>query len=115
MERKTNWLKTRREALHLKQEDLAAQLQVSGFDISRPSISHWENGRHLPPLENPEFRQALANILRIDVKTLLKLAGYEVAKSDFSEAAERVAYIVDQLPPDKQELAVRLVEQLAKN
>jgi len=112
MKRDTNWLKTLRQKMGLKQEDLAAQLQLTGLDYARSSVSGWENGYSQLPLNNPEFRQALANILNVDVKTLLKLAGYEVTASQHSEAAERVAFIVDRLPPDKQQLALKLIEQL---
>lgn len=66
------------------------------------------------PLDNVEFRQALANIFNIDIKTLLKLAGYEVDSKPHSDEAERVAYLIDQLPPDKRNLAVRLIEEMAK-
>lgn len=111
MKPESNWLKTLRKKHGLKQEDLAAKLQLAGLEYSRSSVSSWENGYHRPPLEDASFRQALANILRIDVKTLLKLAGYEVATSQHSEAAERAAWIIDQLPPDKQELVLKLVEQ----
>lgn len=110
----SNWLKTLREKSRLKQEDLAARLQLAGLEYARSSVSAWENGYANPPLESVEFRQALANIFNIDVKTLLKLAGYEVESKPHSDAAERAAWLIDQLPPDKQDLAVRLVEELAK-
>lgn len=112
MEQTKNWLKQNRQKLGLSQEELTARLQVAGIDVSRATVSHWENGRYNLPLESVEFRQALANILNMDIKTLLKLAGYEVESKTHSETAERVAWIVDQLPPDKQQLALKLVEQL---
>lgn len=114
MEQTKNWLKENRQKLGLSQDELATQLQVRGIDVSRATVSHWENGRYNIPLENVEVRQALANILRIEVKTLLKLAGYEVESKPHSDAAERAAWLIDQLPPEKQDLAVRLVEELAK-
>lgn len=114
MEQTKNWLKQNRQKLGLSQEELTARLQVAGIDVSRGTVSHWENGRYKIPLENVEVRQALANIFNMDIKTLLKLAGYEVESKPHSEEAERVAYLIDQLPPDKRNLAVRLVEELAK-
>lgn len=108
---KTNWLKTKRKELHLSQEELAARLQVKGIDVTSGAISHWENERYNPPLEDPAFRKALAEILRIDVKTLLLIAGYEVTEIDHSEAAKRAAFIVDQLPSDKRDLALDILEK----
>lgn len=108
-----NWLRKRRGQVGLEtQEDLAAQLQLEGIVITRASISHWENGRNKPPLDQPEFRAALAKVLRLTQPELLRLAGYEVSKARHSDAAERAANIVDELPPEKQDLAIRLLEQL---
>lgn len=108
-----NWLRKRREQVGLEtQEDLASQLQLEGVTITRASISHWENSRNKPPLDDPQFREALAKVLRLSQPELLKLAGYEVSKTRYSDAAERAAIIVDELPPEKQDLAIRLLEQL---
>lgn len=108
---KTNWLKTFRKQNQLSQEELAAKLQVKGMDITAGAISHWENERYHPPLEDAVFRNALAEIFRIDVRSLLLSAGYEVNSIDRSAAAKRAAFIVDQLPPDKQDLALGILEQ----
>lgn len=114
MKPKTNWLKTLRENRGYTQEEFTAQLQLAGLDYSRSAVSSWESERVDVPLNSVEFRQALANILNMDIKTLLKLAGYEIESKAHSDAAERAAWLIDQLPPDKQDLAVRLVEELAK-
>ena len=109
-----NWLKERRKALNLTQEALAAKLQLQGFAITPGAISHWETGKHHPPLDDSTFRVAFAHVLGMDVRTVLRLSGYEVAQKGHTETGERAAYLVDQLPPDKQDLALRLLEQLAK-
>lgn len=108
-----NWLKQRRNELKLTLDDLAARLQVEGVSISSGAISHWENNRHLPPLDDMEFRQALANALKIDVSTLLKMAGYEVAQKH-TDTGEKAAFLVDKLPPEKQRLALNILELLAE-
>lgn len=105
------WLKDRRERLHLSQEELASRLQVEGFDLTRATVSHWENGRYQPPLNDAAFRRSLAKILRISIKDMLISAGYEVDQDERSQAAERAAYILDQLPPDKQHLALDILER----
>lgn len=114
MKQEINWLTTLRKKGNLTQDGLATRLQLAGLKHGREAVSAWETGRAVPPLDNVEFRQALANILNMDIKTLLKLAGYEVESKPHSDAAERAAWLIDQLPPDKQDLAVRLVEELAK-
>lgn len=109
-----NWLRDLRKQQNMSQEDLAAKLQLGGFTYTRGSINNWENEYNAPPLHNPDFRIALAKALRINVRRLLKLAGYEVDELPHGDIAEQVAELVDQLPADKQELALRLVEQIAR-
>ncbi len=109
-----HWLTKRRKEVGLEtQSDLEARLQLAGFNVTRAAISHWENNRNNPPLDDPDFRQVLARILRLSPHEILKLAGYEVDKPQHTAAGERAASIIDHLPPEKQELAIRLIEQLA--
>lgn len=109
---KTDWIKRKREELHLSQDELAAQLQVEGYDVSRAAVSHWENGKYNPPLDNPEFVRSIARILKMSVNGVLIEAGYPIQLDDFSEAARRAADIVNQLPSTKQSLALGILEQL---
>jgi transcriptional regulator with XRE-family HTH domain len=108
---KAKWLRERRKELNISQEELAARLQIEGVDFTAGTISHWENGRYNPPLEDPEFRHALAVSLRLSIRSLLSLAGYEVVEQSRTEAGERAAFIMDQLPPDKQNLALGILEK----
>lgn len=64
-------------------------------------------------MDNPLSVLALSKALELDVNTVLRLSGYDL-KGEHSHIAERVAALVDMLPADKQELALRLVEQIAK-
>lgn len=105
------WIRERRKDLNYSQEDLARALQLSGFSIVASSISHWENGRFAPPLGNPEFVAAFARILKMDVLTILEKSGYPISVHH-SSAGERVARLMDTMPVDKQQLALRIVEQL---
>lgn len=110
---KTNWLSKRREQLNINQEDLAARLQLAGFDVSRASISHWETGRSSPPFNNPDFARTFADVLKMSVNSMLKQAGYEIT-TDFSDDARYAAEIVDQLPPDRRRLAIGVLEQFLR-
>jgi len=106
----TNWIRQRREKLKINQEELAARLQVAGFDVTRGSVSHWENGRHQPPLDDPAFIQAIGKALKMTVTEILIASGYDV-RLTYGDAARRAADIVEQLPPDEQELAVGILEK----
>jgi transcriptional regulator with XRE-family HTH domain len=106
-----NWLRDRRDKLHISQETLAARLQEQGFPYSAGTISHWERGRYKPPMNHPEFRQALASVLKMSVPAMLLAAGYE-ATPHYSEDAMHAADIVDQLPDDKRRLALGILEQI---
>ena len=107
-----NWLRKRREELDLSQDELAAQLQVAGVVASRSAVSAWETERNKAPLDDVAFRQVLGRILRLSEPELLKRAGFVVMRTNRSEAAELAADLINDLPPDRQELAIRLIEQL---
>lgn len=106
-----NWLKERREALGLNQEELTARLQIEGLDVSRSSLSNWETGRHKPPLEDEQFRNGLARALKMSVKEILKRSGYDVTFKH-SEAAERGAFLIDQMDEQTKDKAVKILEAL---
>lgn len=103
------WLRERREQLALNQDEIAAQLQVAGFDVSRSSVSHWETGRYRPPLNDPDFLSAFARILRMSEGVILKKSGFKILGSH-SEEGERAADIIDELNPAKRELALKILE-----
>jgi transcriptional regulator with XRE-family HTH domain len=103
---RNNWIKEQRETLGLSQDELAAQLQAAGLDVTRATVSHWETGRYSSPFDNARAIVILANVLKIPVADLLKVAGYEVSIRDYGELARRAAFLVDQLSPEIQEIAV---------
>lgn len=108
-----NWIKQRREELQLSQEDLARELQLEGVEISRSALSSWETGRYNPPLEDKEFRQHLAKALRLSVAEMLRRAEYEVLHGRHSDKGERAAHLVDQMKPEDQDKALRVLEALS--
>ena len=110
-----NWIKERREALGLSQDALAVQLQAAGLDVTRATISHWETGRYGSPLDSARSIVVLARILKIPVGDLLKVAGYEVTISDYSDLARRAASIVEQLSPEVQLVAVEQLQVLQRH
>lgn len=110
-----NWLKERRSELHLSQDQLAKRLQLAGLNVTRSTVSGWENGWFSPPLKDADARRILADALGISVIELLRLAGFEVlTETEYSAAAQRAALIVEGLPPDKQRLALEILETFSK-
>ena len=105
------WLKNRREQIGITQDELSTQLELEGFAVTRATISHWETGKAEPDFNNPRFRAALANALKMSIHTMLIAAGYEF-RSQFSDDALRAADIVDHLTEDKKKLALVLLEQI---
>jgi len=106
------WMKERREALSLNQEEFTVRLQLEGIDVSRPTVSSWETGRHRPPLDDVRFREALAKVLKLPESQILKMSGYKVGAIPHTEVAERIASIVDSLEDEKQEMVLKMVEAL---
>lgn len=108
-----NWLRQRREQLHLSQEDVISKLQLQGINVSRSSLSNWENQKFNPPLEETEFRNAIAQVLSMSVSELLTMAGYEINETKSRESVTAAA-IVERLPPAAKEMAMDYLSMLEK-
>jgi transcriptional regulator with XRE-family HTH domain len=109
-----DFLKQRRQELDLSQQELADRLSDKGHETSYARVSHWETGRNKPPLENPEFRRALALALEMDVNTMLARLGYVAFDDERSPEARLAADIVDNLPAEGRELALDILRSLEK-
>jgi transcriptional regulator with XRE-family HTH domain len=83
-----------------------------GFEVSKSTISHWEIGRNRLPLDDPQFRTAMALALELDVAMMLNQLGYEVSSENRSDEARLAADIVDQLPKDAKVLAIDYLKLL---
>lgn len=106
------WLRDRRKQIGiLTLEELAAMIQLEGFQVSPSALSHYENGRRNVPLDDETFRYVLAKVLKLSEPELLSLAGYKTVNKH-TEDGERAASIVDRLPPSKRSLAIKLLEQV---
>lgn len=108
-----NWLKLRLDELNMSQSELTRLLQLEGTEVSPSAISHWTNGRYYPPLEDGDFRQALARALQLDVAEMLHRAGYQVLSGKHSDKAERAAILIDRMSPEEQDKALRVLEALS--
>lgn len=109
-----HWLKQLRQEVDLSQDDLAARLQLAGLKYGRSAVGNWESGRAPVPLKDPEFVVALASILKTTENKIMLAAGYRLTTKNHTQISERIANIVDDLPPDKQQMALRVIQAIAK-
>lgn len=107
-----DFLRKRLQDLDLSQADLARSLTLRGKSTTRATVGHWINGRNFPPLEDEDFRFALAASLELDVNQLLVEIGFTVVDTERSMEARRAADIVDRLPSDAKELALEYLDML---
>jgi len=109
-----NWLRERRVILGIKtQADLAERLQLAGLEVTPGAVSHWENGRYHPPLEDVDSRRKIAEVLNWTEPELLQAAGFSV-NFQHTQPGHRAASIVDNLPPERQRIALELLDVLAR-
>lgn len=97
--------------LNVTQSDVARELNLLGYGITRAAVSAWATGRRVPDIRNPKFRRALAKVLQVDTVTLLKQLGYAVDHGHSPEA-QQAAEIIDELPDNMRRLALDMVRML---
>lgn len=102
----SEFLKTRTSELGISQADLARELTLRGLDTTRATVGHWEAGRNNPPIEDPQFRNALASALEMDVNTMMVRLGFLITEAERSNEARRAADIIDRLPSEGKSLAL---------
>jgi len=107
----THWLKQRREALQITQEQLAERLSAGGMPLTKAAISKWEVSKAPLPLQTPENRRLIADALELTILELLILDGYEI-QDDWSYQTRLVAMLFDSLPPDDQDTVLMMMQHL---
>jgi transcriptional regulator with XRE-family HTH domain len=109
-----DFLRKRRAELKISQADLADLLSSMGQETSSARIGHWETARNKPPLEDENFRHALAAALKMDVNELMSELGFVITDENRSREARRAADIIDRLPSEIRETALELLTVLEK-
>lgn len=107
-----DFLRARLAELDISQADLARRLTLRGKSTTRATVGHWVAGRNYPPIEDRDFRMALAASLEIDVNELMTRIGFAVVDSDRSKEAMRAADIIDRLPSEAKSLALEYLDML---
>jgi transcriptional regulator with XRE-family HTH domain len=88
--------------LGLNQSDVARELTLRGYEVSRAAISLWVSGKRNPDISNPKLRESLANILQIDVEQLLELMDYIIPDNKHTSEGRRAAFIIDQIEDENE-------------
>lgn len=107
-----NYIRERRRAIGLNQEELAHRLQKHGFNITRASVGHWETGRYNAPVEDPKFINALAKSLEIDTIQLLIGLGYYLGDETATEIQIAIQ-LLDKMTPEQRKTALKLLQAMA--
>ena len=62
-----------------RQSDLSTNLShILGVEVPQATISRWETDRNRPPIEQPHFVKALAEVLNLTEADILAAAGFGV-------------------------------------
>jgi len=107
----SHWLKQRREALQITQEQLAERLSAGGMPLTKAAISKWEVSKAPLPLQTPENRRLIADALELTILELLVLDGYEI-HNEWSHETRLIATLFDTLPPDDQDTVLIMMQHL---
>jgi len=112
-------LRSRRLQLGLSPQQLANLITRYGSPTTGADIELWERGRNIPPLELPEFRQALAAALQTSVEKIergmrlsLKAAELEPPQPMWSMDAIRAAEMIESMTPDVRQMALTVLSAM---
>jgi transcriptional regulator with XRE-family HTH domain len=108
------FLRIERVRNHMSQAELAARMTELGEETSAARVGHWETGRNTPPMDNQHFRHVLAIALRMGENEMLTELGYVLPEGQFSSKALYAAQIIDALPNEARDIAMEILEVLAR-
>lgn len=108
------FIKEQLEANEMSYADLAKALELQGYSVERQTIGHWATGKRKPPIGKDEFRRALAAALGISAEEMMVKLGWTLPNHERSPQALLAADMIDQLPEEVRDMAVELIDVLAK-
>lgn len=106
-------LRQRKDELGLSLADMEARFNLAGYEITRQAIGLWVSGKRRPPMWDIDFMFALGRVLEMSVSEIFRRIDY-IPNGGDSGAARRAYDLIRTMPPDQQDLALRLIEQLAR-
>lgn len=108
------WMQERRKELRLSQEELANRLQAEGWDISRSSVSAWEQGYNNPPVDKEGFLTVLSTVFKMSVPEILAAFGYQTSVEATSPEIIRATELMRKLPSNAQKEALEHIEIVSR-
>ena len=88
-----SYIRSRRNALEITQEELASRLAQRGHKFAKSTIGWWETDRSVPPIHESKFMTALADSLDVSLSALIEGIGMynsKVAADDLSPTEEEL-------------------------
>jgi transcriptional regulator with XRE-family HTH domain len=107
------YLRARREMLGLTQEDVLAFLVQRGLKkYTHTSLIHWEKDRAMPPIYDPKFVRAIAEILGATDKEILRAAGFALDEDAPDELPPEIRRLLERATPDELDKVIAMMQLL---
>lgn len=91
---------------------METQFNLRGYGVTRSSIATWMLGTRKPPIKDRRFLEVLADVYKMSVPELLAGMGLMEEIEGMSPEARRAADIIDQMPPEQRQTALRVLEAM---
>jgi transcriptional regulator with XRE-family HTH domain len=103
-------IKRRREILKLSRADLSTRLEDRGIHFPQSTLRNWETGvRQSENDWNPNFLEALAEVLEMDVLEMLDELGFPVIPPGLTVDNLMLIQKLRELPEEKRRRAIRML------
>lgn len=107
------YIQHRRNSLGLSQIDLASAITSHGFKVARSTLAKWEVEESMPPIGDPQFVKALAQILEVTEADILAIAGFNLdLEGDNGELPEWFKKSYDAASPEKRKMIQKIWKSL---
>jgi transcriptional regulator with XRE-family HTH domain len=88
------YIRSRRNALDITQEDLATRLAERGHKFAKSTIGWWETDRSIPPIHESKFMAALAASLEVSLSALIEGLGIYDDKIEANDLSPSEAELI---------------------
>lgn len=109
----SDFLREHKERLGYSLSEMETQFNLQGYATTKSSIASWMVGTRKPPIKDAKFLEVLANIYKMSVPELL--AGMGLMAEEYhgrSPEALRAADLIDQMPPEQRQMALKVLEAM---
>lgn len=108
-----DFIRTKRKQKNLTQADLLRELVARGVKAYTDTVvTHWERNRAMPPINDPQFVQALADILGVTEAEILEAAGFNLDTGAPGELPEEIVALLKNLSPEQLDAVANMIAML---